>query len=113
MHGMCPGKLPEPGKAEELSRVTQVDDAAPITLPGKADDGIGADRHAPVDHPGEMNAEEWEFGVGGRIDEVPDQIVATGRQRVVLPAERDDLEVDVDPCKTGQAVRLQSAADDE
>ena len=60
-----------------------------------------------------MHAEEGQLGVGDGIDEPADEVLALGPERVVLPPEGEDLEVQRDAHQPRDAVGVEPGAVDQ
>ena len=107
---VVPEGFPETGEARVLGDVAPVDRKLVVVLPAQAQYGVGADGDAAVDHPRQVHAEERQFRVGDRVDQVIDDLILAGGQAEVFAAKRNDLVIDLDPGHGRQAIGLQTGA---
>ncbi len=107
------GQFPEAGKGQRLRQVTQRDVAALVTLAPPRQHGVGAGLDGAVDHAGEVDAEKRHLRIGDRVNEMFYEVAALRFEFIVFAAERDDVQVRVQPGRTGDPVRMQAGAVDQ
>lgn len=75
----------EPRPGERFPGVAEAEIGLAIGFAGEGEDGVGTAFDAPLDHPGEMDAEERKGGVGDGVDEMSDQAAGFGPNVVFAP----------------------------
>src|SRR3954451_8898177 len=84
-------KSPEAGVGQGLNHVAQREIRVPISFPRESQYGIGPRFDASVDEASKMHAKKWKLGIGHRIDQTLDQILAIWSKLVVFTPKRNDL----------------------
>ena len=107
------GHFPEAWEGEGSHSFADADVAFAVALPRPGQHRVGAGFHIAVDVAGVMHPQKGEARVGNRIDQPFDQVMAAGRQLVVLAAEGNDADVGVLPRHPRQAVGVEAGAVDD
>jgi hypothetical protein len=86
--------------------------AQPVGVPGRRQQGRGAEGDLAVDVPAQVHAEEGQARVGHGVDQRADQVAALRLEQQVGAAERDDPRVGVRAGSHRQAVGPGACAED-